>query len=372
MEGYLTPHQRVTPPDEWLALARPHATTRLHGAVSALTPVAVTRAGTVDGYVIADYLAQHVRRVRRSECPPDSLWTALARHVGNPDDLRRLALAAQARLRYSYAEQALRRLAGTSHSAALDLAALLVRQDRFDEAITVLSQQWTSAQSATACTRRLTEVVALRTRVDALRPLAQPRALARLAEILADGGAADDLRSRALDGDTLAAEQLSDLLAERGCLEELREGANAGYRFAAERMAELLAGHGRIEELRERAQAGDPAATLELTRLDSLDDSRDRTGHPRMAEIDHATLTELRSAADAGDLQAAERLTTLLFDLHQRTALLIELNAGTAGAADRYLALLTIEEDANRGQVDQVRAFGLKADGSPADPREPR
>ncbi len=103
IEGYLGHSDRATPPESWLGEALPHATTRLKGGVTALAPFA-RRAGALDGYMIADFLAQHIRRVKRTSCPPASLWNALLRHVTNPDDLRRLAVSAQSRMRYRYAE----------------------------------------------------------------------------------------------------------------------------------------------------------------------------------------------------------------------------------------------------------------------------
>ncbi len=123
---YLTPAQRAAPVAVWLDRALRHATNQLHGAVSALIPVAREHAGTVDGYVVADYLTQHIGMVRRVECPPDSLWTVLVTHVSDLDDLRRLTSTALARMRYRYAEQALRRLQRTGdRAAAVQLIALL-------------------------------------------------------------------------------------------------------------------------------------------------------------------------------------------------------------------------------------------------------
>ena len=56
MVDYLTLAQRAAPVDASLERALTHATNQLHGAVSALTPVARERAGIVDGYIITDYL----------------------------------------------------------------------------------------------------------------------------------------------------------------------------------------------------------------------------------------------------------------------------------------------------------------------------
>nr|BFE29734.1 hypothetical protein GCM10010200_019850 [Actinomadura rugatobispora] len=53
--------------------------------------------GEVAGYRVADYLLRHVRRLREAEPGPGALWDAFVAHATDPDDLRRLADAAEAR-----------------------------------------------------------------------------------------------------------------------------------------------------------------------------------------------------------------------------------------------------------------------------------
>jgi hypothetical protein len=344
MAGYLTPTQRVAPPDTWLERALRHATAPLNGAVSALTPVAGPQAGVSAGFVVADYLVQHIRRVQRTACPPESLWTALTDFVEFPDDLRRLAAAAIARLRYRYAELALRRLMNTDGRASEDLATLLVRRDRIAEAITLLGQP--NAQTDRGRTTRRAELADLQSRAEALSEAAthDELARARYAELLADAGHTDRVRTRVAAGDINAIDQLADLLAERGCLGELRELAATGSVLADERLADLLA----------------PQRPLDLT-----DEPNQHWG----TSEDHAAhLREWQGAADAGDEAAAVLLTDHLFDVRDEHGLLAEVNAGTHQAAQRYLAVLTAESGVESPAVWQIRALGLMADGTVRDP----
>jgi hypothetical protein len=359
MAGYLSPAHRVRQPASWLDQALRHATNELHGAVAALTPVAGEWAGSVEGYVVADYLTQHIGRFRRVECPPASLWTALITQVCNPDDLRRLASAALVRMRYWYAEQALRRLCGAGDpAAAAELTIVLRRQDRLSEAVNAVDTWIAADPKGTRPQAVHAELVHLQARAEQLRQQAahDPVAVELLAELLADGGLADALRTRAVNGNAVAADELADVLADRGCLDELRERADGGHGYATGRLAELLASLGHVDELQRRADAGDSAAAVHLTRI----------GERRHdAESIDDELAQLRAAADGGDEEAATELTTLLFDAGDQSALLAEVNAGTYLSDERYLALLTANPRVDRSQVRQIRAFGLRADGRP-------
>jgi hypothetical protein len=360
MAGYLSPAHRVRRRDEWLDRALRHAGSRLHGQVSALTPVS-GNAGSADGYEVADYLTQHIGRTRRVTCPPDSLWTALATATSDLDDLRRLAGTALARLRYPYAEPVLRTLhrAG-DHKATAELIVLFRRQDRLTEAIAV-ADTWLAADPRNQDRRRVrAELIGLQARAEHLRETASrdARAAELLAELLTDGGRADELRARAATGNAVAVENLADLLAERGCVAELWELADSGHQYAADRLAELLAILGRIDDLRTRADRGDRAAALHLV----------SPAQRNEVSVD-AQVARLRAAADGGNEDAARELTALLLEAGDRYGLLGEVNAGTYLAATRYLALLTADPEVDRRDIRIIQAFGLRADGSPSGPR---
>jgi hypothetical protein len=359
MFGYLKAAQRVQPKEAWLAAALPHATRPLHGDVSALSPVDDGRAGTLAGYTVADYLAQHLRRHRRTQWVPHEAWQALVTRIGRSADLRRLADSATARMRYCYAELALARLVEEfgDGAAAIELAQLLICQDRFVRAVDVLRGQLAVDPRDRVIGRHLFRSQDLWQRVEEIRPAADagdPAARERLVDILADGGVCDDLRDRADRGDTLAAEELVERLVERGCLRELRERADRGQVYAAEAIADLYVAWGEVDLLQERARRGDQAAELRQSKVHSV-------GIRSVGA--ESEVAELRAAA-GGNPEAARKLCTLLFELRDEDGLRTELESGTYGAADRLIALYTAEERMPSEQLAHLRAFGLSADGT--------
>ena len=361
MFDYLRRDKRVLDREQWLPRALPHATRPLHGDVSALSPVDDGRAGTLAGYALADYLAQHLRRLRRTTPVPRSAWLALGEHLRRAEDLRRVAAAALARLRYDHAAPVLARLAYEFDDgrAAAELADLLVRQNRFAAAFDVLGHRLEADPQDRLLAGKLTRVQQLDRRVADIRagadaPAAVRRAL--IADLLADGGVCDDLRALADAGDRRAAEQLVERLADRGCLRELRDRADQGDRFAAESFADILLAWGEVDLLRERAVTGDRAAELRLAKAVR------EPGRPAGAEREMA---ELRAAVDQGRPEAAVHLCTLLFELRDEESLRAELEAGTAGAAERLITLYTANE--HRDLID-LRAFGLDAAGDTIHP----
>jgi len=351
MFGYLKAQHRVRSVEHWLAEALPHATQPLYGDVSPLFPVDDGRAGTLAGYTIADYLAQHVRRKRRTEPVPHHAWQALVTNLRRPEDLRRLANSAIARLRYCYAEPALTRLVDEfdDGKAAAELADLLVRQDRLERALEVLRHRLTVDPHDGLVIRKLTHVHELWERLKEVRPRGKP---GELAEILADGGVCDELSRLADAGHALAAERLVERLAERGCLREIRERMSRGDQLAAEALADLYAAWGEVDLLRELADAGDRAAELRLSKM--------RRDSARGEEDASNQIAELRAAVDEGRPEAPLQLCTLLFELRDEGNLRAELDAGTTGAAERLIALYTAQE--HRSLI-RLRAFGLDADG---------
>lgn len=361
MFGYLKASHRVRPAEQWLSQALPHATQRLYGDVSALSPVDDGRAGTLAGYTVADYLAQHLRRKRRTAPVPQSAWLALGEHLRCPEDLRRLAGSALARLRYYYAEPVLARLVYEFDDgrAAAELADLLIRQNRFDAALDVLGRRLEADPQDRLIIRKMSHAQELWRRVGDIRSAPDLGAAARrnlIAEVLADGGVCDELRGQADSGDRRAAERLVERLAERGCLRELGDRADRGDSFAAEALADVLMAWGETDVLRARAEAGDSAAEFRLSKA-----HRDSARRPGAAY----EIATLRAAVDDGRPEAAMQLCTLLFELRDEPNLRAELEAGTTGAAERLIALYTAEE---RRELAQIRAFGLDADGEPINP----
>jgi hypothetical protein len=366
MTGYLTAAERVISPSSWLHDAIPYAEKQLNGGVSALSRVAGRESGIPAGYVAADYLAQHVREVRRNKCPADSTWEALIRGAVNIDDLRRLRQHAKARMRYRHAEQALRRLSALGDgSSPRKLANLLIRQDRLDEAIAILRELIRTMPGDKQAAEQLARTVALQERADDLR--ANTAATERLPDLLYDGGRKACLRARADRGDAVAADDLAELLAVNGSLGELRDLADAGHQLACGLLADLLATHHKLDELNRRAERGDEAAIRRLTKVD-IEAAESADENAVVAQI-----AALRSGVDSGDQNAADQLTMLLFELRREGDLRAEVDAGTPRASERLVALLTAEycDHAPRmADIRRLRAFGLHADGTPVIPGE--
>ncbi|WP_430787215.1 hypothetical protein [Actinoplanes sp. G11-F43] len=355
--GYLTPPQRVNRPSWWLDEALAFGEEEVRGGVSALAPADEGGAGHHTGHVVADYVAQHIRRDR---CPPESAWNALIITADNPDDLRRLASAANARMRYCHEEHALRQLYNGYREGAAELADLLFRSGRDRDAVILLREHIEAVPEDASAVALLEDIAALAPRIAQLRAasVAGDRRAARyLAELFADCGEADRLRTRADNGSRLSEEDLAELLADRGAVAELRDRADLGRQPAADALAELLATHGREAQLRRRARAGDRAAADRLEKLLASGTATD--GAAVQAQI-----SDLRRQIAGGDEDAARQLTTLLFDLRKADELRREVDAGTFQAAERLVALLNAEED-DPAQVDRLRAHGLNADGHP-------
>jgi hypothetical protein len=91
MHGYLPPLDRMTDPAAWPGRALTDATVLLPGAVSPVQTVDGRSAGSPTGFVLADFLVQHVSRVRRTVYSPHSLWNALVSHLVEAGDIRRVA-----------------------------------------------------------------------------------------------------------------------------------------------------------------------------------------------------------------------------------------------------------------------------------------
>jgi hypothetical protein len=196
----------------------------------------------------------------------------------------------------------------------------------------------------------------------------------QLAKLLAWQGDLDELRARADSGDGHAAERLAGLLAGRGDLDGLSARADAGDGYAAHKLAKLLARQGDLDELRARADSGDAHAAERLAGLlafrRELDELRARAdagdGHAAywLAGLlaDRGDLDELRARADAGDGYAAHKLAGLLADRGDLDGLWARADAGDGGIAE-WIAGLLIEQG-RREEAEQLRRFGLNADGS--------
>jgi predicted negative regulator of RcsB-dependent stress response len=343
-------HTTIHPDDTWVTPTLAELT-RTERGTEPLIEVPAPGYRRILGYTVADYLLQHITRLRRRLPVPAMTWTALVDHTHDPNNAFRLARAAHDRLLYCYAEPLYRRAAPKNRSAANKLADLLVHQGRSDEAIDLLR---TLTDTADRAGNKLVDLLVHQGRSDEAIDLLRTRAdtgnqfaLRRLADLLVHQDRTDEamelLRARADAGNRTAANQLAGLLAKQGHTAELRARADAGNRSAAVRLAGLLAKQGRaneaIELLRPPADTGNEFAALRLANL--------------LAKQGHAD--ELRTRAGAGDWFAASQLVNLSVQ-QGRTDEAIELLRPQADAGNRAAAKKLADLLAKQGRVEDLRA----------------
>jgi predicted negative regulator of RcsB-dependent stress response len=359
--GYCDTHTQATAPPHWFDNALAYATETLHGAASALEPVAAGM-GVILGYTVADYLQHYAAPQRHRQPIPHHTWNALLTHTHNPTDATRLAQAATNRLLYTYALPLLHQSADTGDpTAAYRLADLLAKQGDVDAL-----QARTDAGDTTAA-EVLAELLAEQGDVDALQARADTgdtTAAEVLAELLAEQGDVDALQARADTGDTMAAYRLADLLAKQGDVDALQARADTG---AAYRLADLLAEQGDVDALQARANIGDTAAADRLATLlakrgdvDALQ-ARAEAGDPlaahqladllaKQGNVD-AAITILQTHADTGDTITAHQLAVLLAKQGNVDAAITILRPH-ADTGDTITAHLLAELLAKQGDVD--------------------
>jgi tetratricopeptide (TPR) repeat protein len=93
--------------------------------------------GRTDGYIAADYLLQHGRRIRRTACPPLSLWESCLTHLADASDLLAVGDGARDRCLLNLAER-FYRAADSAPEAAEMLSELMSEQGRYAEAEQIL------------------------------------------------------------------------------------------------------------------------------------------------------------------------------------------------------------------------------------------
>jgi tetratricopeptide (TPR) repeat protein len=407
--GYLTQAQRAAAPADWLQHALAYATTPLHGAASALTPVAGEELmGQTEGYVAADYL-QHGRRARRTACPPLTLWESCLTHLVNAGDLLAVGDAARDRFllglaerfyraadsapeaverlseliseqgRYVEAEQVLRAaierdnpyaavrlgcllmdldqaseaeqllrvaLAEGKHGARRALAILLERQERFEEAAAVL-REGIAAQDPDS-PQRLGFLL--------MRELHQPDEAERV------------LRAAMAARQPGVAVPLAFLLRDQGRYEEaeqtLRDGIAAGDPYARFRLAEQLQQLGRSDEAERTCRDG-IAAGDEIVRL-SLDWLLREQG--RLDEAEQAWQEGIIN----GERDAPRYLAELLQDqgrFEEAERMLRDGIAAGHGLASYHLTEF-LKAMGRTDEAERLRRHGLDIDGTIAGPGE--
>ncbi len=367
MHDYLHPLDRMADPTTWLDRALADATALLAGAVAPVRRVGGTSAGSAVGVIVADFLLQHITQIRRTICPPHSLWNSLVSHLLDSGDIGRVAASARTRMRYRYSEPLLRQLiAGGEGPAATELADILLSHDRIDDAIALLQEHDARHPHDETVRSHLVHLGNLQRRIIELRQAGDATGREMLAEILADRGRTETLRLAANTGDPAAQDELAQLLADRGQTHELDARARAGDTFAADRRAALHARREELDTLRSLADGGDQAGSFQLARLlarlglvDELAQRSakgDRFALDRLTAIassprppmptddsavdDRTTIAHLRAQVAAIEPLASDRLTRLLVEERLAPALWEEMQAGTPFAAERLVSVL--------------------------------
>ncbi|GAA4263755.1 hypothetical protein GCM10022255_111180 [Dactylosporangium darangshiense] len=212
--AYLDDHDWDSLGEDWLEQALAYTARPCKGARGPLTRIRIrpsdpNPAGGQPCYRLADYLEQTGRSQRAGVYPPDSLWSAFAAVVTDPDLLAILGRRAEARGRYQHAIWL--------YARAVDLGSVHALQ-----ALSMLLEQAEDAVAAEA----LAHQAADRGSTQGLLALARQRERAEDAE------GADALYRQAVDhGDTHA----PLILARRRKRAGDTEGADALYRQAVDR-----------------------------------------------------------------------------------------------------------------------------------------
>lgn len=347
--AYLTSAERAVAPEDWLDRALAYALTPLKGAAATLSPVAAGM-GRVAGHIVADYLHQYARRVRRAVPLPDEVWQALVDH-SHPDDVDDLGHSANRRGRPQIAEAFFRR--GTrfgDRSAAESLALRLRAEQRVDELREHADQHGGSFANELANlllrTGDTDEAVGyLRLGADTDDWNAQNT----LSRTLRDRGEVAELHRRAVAGDQFALLQWFEHLKERQRLDEaiavLRPLSDAGNPNARWMLIVAMTELGLVDDVRRLADSGDVQAAESLARL------FDRLGRPDEA------LDVLRALADAGNLDAEESLAWRLAEQGRLDEL-----ARRAEAGDPHAAISLYGLSANAGRIDDLRRAADRGD----------
>ncbi|GGM45125.1 hypothetical protein ACFFX1_43080 [Dactylosporangium sucinum] len=362
--GYCSTRERAAAKPDWFDTALAYATKSMLGAAAALRPEAVDM-GEVDGYTVADFLQQQAGGARHAEPVPDSAWQAAVEHVGDVEDLGRLARGAERTLRYRYAVDLYRRISPITPADALRRAALLALRGEFDE-LGALADGGDDEAG-----RRLAELLVEHDRIEELTRRADggdEPAARRLAGVLVRRDDVGTLTSRALAGDWAAMSRLADHLVDAGAVDRavlvMRTfmSTRPGHVPSAVRLADLLAERGDtgwaieiLEGLPEDSDAASRLADL-LVRNDEDDEAiallEEQAGNGdwsapwRLAGVlaDRGDVDELRARSDGGDDDAAWRLADLLRSdgrLDEAAQLLRRrAEAGNAVAAYRLAELL--------------------------------
>lgn len=371
--GYCTDQQRAEAPADWFETGLAYATRKLYGATAALTPVGGTEMGQTVGYVVADYLLQHVGRARMAERVPAGAWDAILAHLSDTDDVLSVAESASARLLHRYAVPLFRRAADAGHRKATDQWVVHVGDPAGIEDLRARAtydsydneDSYDSREACEAAVESLAEALVRLGELDRLRELFRPTARyepgwpvsRRLAQVLADRGATGELRALADRGDDAAAEQLAAILARRGDADGLRARARSESSIVVPTYDDSPAWSRRVK--REQTAARARLASY-LAHRDDLAELAARTDAPAARRLftllrHRGDLAGLRRLADARREDCRAIRTELVQLLAHRGE--VEELMSLAARGDEMLLHRIAEVFVHRGALDELQAL---------------
>jgi hypothetical protein len=337
-------------------------------------------AGRGPQFRLADYLEQHGRTSRRHLCPPASFWHATLTHLAHPDDLNRVADAAEKRLRLQWAHHLRHQAASHGSPVALALLAVLRAEAGDPDGAEVLARQ-AAGHGDTDALRQLAEMreeagdrdgaealareAAGHGDTDALRQLAEMRQIAGNRD-----GAEALLRQAASFGDTNASRQLARMREEAGDRDGaealLRQAAGLGDTDALRQLAEMReeAGDrdGAEDFIQQAADLGDTDALRQLAEM--REEAGDRDGAEdfiqQAADLgDTDALHQLAVTRElAGDRDGAEALARKTVVYGDAIAL-CRLAVMRESAGDRASAETLARQAADHGDTDVLRQLAV-------------
>ena len=361
--GYLTDRQRAEAPTGWFRAALGYSTEHGKGTTAPLLPHPGATVGEINGYTVADYLLQHLTRQRRCTRLSAVTWQALIDHTHDDHDLARLALHADRRLLYRYAEPLYRHFAGAGDTyAAHRLADLLVKRNGPAEEITAAFQFlieggrsydeniWVDGTTCQLVVRQLDE---------------QGR----------NDVAATVLRAWADAGNRAAAADWAKTLVEQDRIEQAslisRTVVAIGQEHIVESWFERLLTQDKIDQAMIVLRAFIDAGGIRTSSGDSLDDWLQGWAYPgdtsgkgwfdRLAKQGRGgdAMTILRAVADAGGSWSAQKLAERLAEqgnIDELRARADAVERERRGRRDDWFGERLADLLAEQGNIEELRA----------------
>ncbi|MDX2815727.1 hypothetical protein PV410_24690 [Streptomyces sp. PA03-5A] len=318
-----------------------------------------------DAYLLADYLHQHLAKLRCYAVPPPGFWDAAATHISDADDLMALSKAASDRWRLRIARQILLRASDAGHPIAMRQHGILKRQEGDDTTARRLFQQAGDAGDAEALWQMswlledVGKAAAAKTYHDRAAQASNLAELSDRVELRRALEAREDEPQSPPDLDqALALWRSGDLEdAERLLQRTAAAGWKESWRMLADRVAATGDDGGTERLLRRAVDEGDSWALNNLSRM------REEKGDLKGAE------RAFWQAIDAGDVVARDTLIWMKQRSERLSADPQRFRRAIALGNLTYFMGWQPEDNKDYGEEwEQVLEYGLEADGSVSPP----